>query len=603
MPEKRVGQHPLDIRLQAEKNIDSASISLLNFCDSHLKNCDEYRTITVVFPELSYENLVRLMIDAYEKKGRKLIFHVKSMIDMVGKYGLQQMLSDEELKQLYLSIIYHDSAKLLEENCSNVVLRHLLDKKHGHSLAIQRLFLYLGLSSLSQVVRHNDVDFCVDWGKSRVTPAQMILNFLDRADSSGNHVSLLERSLSIKQKMEGVAGFNSHAASQAYEIISRFYELVKTNVELAMEMVANCSANSKEPHLMTVVGRMDGKYHPPIGKYMDTSSAVHIARSMLAMNWRTSILHGGDFTATSFDNHSIEILPTSKEELMEKYSSLCCDQDVILVEGFTSIIPPLIEAREKSGESVLIPVIFRGFSGGRLKDERLKNALKADEIWGVSHNLTKAILDQADQGSSIVRVIPNGVDHSVFKMDEIKERKKGKIVYVGALRDEKGVGLLVDAFKILRNTSDDVELHLIGSGEMYGTKTGKIEGEGLFLHGQLSHESVAEHLQTAHVCVLLSSPDLFETFGKAVEEAKACGCPIIVSNSGGLPERVSSSDVGEVVYDLSKQNVAEVLRRWTDGDPKNIGRSDSLIYDWKISAIEIITAYYEYLRKIYKSIS
>ena len=590
-------------RERYELDLNTVCKELRIFFDEKMKNCPELRILNENFPELSYECVIELMAESYLKQNKRLLFHVQSLIEITEKLHLEQYLSEHELQQLYLGILYHDSAKILstcqfDNQARAELISYLLDDQYGHSLAIQRLFLYLGLPELSRVMRHNDQDFLTDRIQHRLFLVQLMLNLVDRLDNSGNQVNLQEKMSQVKNRIGKIEGFDEQAMELAYQELSKIFSfLSQGKIDFIRNYLEEFGRQANQPLEISVVGRMDGKYHPPTGNYADTSSALHIAEAMSKMGWKTTIWHGGNFPRECHRNGMIEIIPANQDSIKngELYSN---NPDIILVEGLTSIMPFFREERGKKHKAFLA-LIFRAFSGGKLSEQRLHNAAQADEIWGVSNAVTKILNQQFEsmaQNPPTTRVITNGVDHEIFKPNESLPRTKGKIVYVGALKSEKGLNLLIDAFKIVRQIIPFAELHLIGSGEMYGSTTEQTNEDGIILHGQLSHSIVADHLRTAMVTVLLSDPKLFETFGKAIEEAKACGSPVIVSNSGGLPERITSPEVGTIITELTPEEVARVLIQWLEKDPKDITYQPNLICDWRIAAIDIITAYFQHSR-------
>jgi len=57
--------------------------------------------------------------------------------------------------------------------------------------------------------------------------------------------------------------------------------------------------------------------------------------------------------------------------------------------------------------------------------------------------------------------------------------------------------------------------------------------KNIIFTGGLSHHEVARLYQNAYVFVY---PSFYETFGLTILEAMACGCPVIASNKGSIPE-------------------------------------------------------------------
>lgn len=146
-------------------------------------------------------------------------------------------------------------------------------------------------------------------------------------------------------------------------------------------------------------------------------------------------------------------------------------------------------------------------------------------------------------------VVPNPFDKSCFfKKPELeKNRQPGRIIFVGRLIEEKGVIILLDAAEMLMKKGIAFHLSLVGDGPMRESLVQRVQQQGLagrvtFL-GALPRDRIAEELRGSIVAVVPSLCE--EAFGLVALEAVACGCAVVVSRSGGLPEAVG--ECGKVV--------------------------------------------------------
>jgi teichuronic acid biosynthesis glycosyltransferase TuaC len=120
-------------------------------------------------------------------------------------------------------------------------------------------------------------------------------------------------------------------------------------------------------------------------------------------------------------------------------------------------------------------------------------------------------------------------------------------VCVARLSPEKGHAGLIEAFAAAFAGELAVRLRLIGDGPMRSELQRLCAAQGVagqveFL-GVLPSEQVRDELAAASAVVLASD---VETFGVAVIEALACGCPAIVTASGG-PEHLVNGENGIVI--------------------------------------------------------
>ena len=113
-------------------------------------------------------------------------------------------------------------------------------------------------------------------------------------------------------------------------------------------------------------------------------------------------------------------------------------------------------------------------------------------------------------------------------------------MYVGRLSIEKGLGVLLEAW---RRLDRQIPLKILGDGPMAGlvTEAAREMPEIEWLGRRPSNE-VYEIVGNAAFLVFPS--EWYETFGQVAIEAFAKGTPVIASNIGAIPELVNSERSG-----------------------------------------------------------
>ena len=145
----------------------------------------------------------------------------------------------------------------------------------------------------------------------------------------------------------------------------------------------------------------------------------------------------------------------------------------------------------------------------------------------------------ADDIGVAAEVIGNPYDENVFKMLPDVARQRA-ILFVGRLVSDKGADLLLHALARLREQRRSLKLTIVGSGpeeEMLRRLVVqlRIEGDVEFV-GAKSGAELAR-LMNGHE--LLAIPSRWrEPFGIVALEGIACGCVVIGSQEGGLPEAI-----------------------------------------------------------------
>lgn len=143
---------------------------------------------------------------------------------------------------------------------------------------------------------------------------------------------------------------------------------------------------------------------------------------------------------------------------------------------------------------------------------------------------------------SQIHIVPYGVDTAAFQPIIFKKHEGIRFIYVGGVRQMKGISYLLEAFAKLHTEFPKVQLEIIGDCHISDDLIEPYKDMVLF-SGYLLHDKIAERLQEADVFVF---PSLADGFGLAGIEAMGSGLPIIVSNNSGISD-VINDECGFVV--------------------------------------------------------
>lgn len=133
---------------------------------------------------------------------------------------------------------------------------------------------------------------------------------------------------------------------------------------------------------------------------------------------------------------------------------------------------------------------------------------------------------------SEARTVPFGVDAELFTATEAPP--VSRVTFVGALRVEKGIRELVNAFALVQARLPTAELVIVGDGpeRLWVEETARRCGLGdaLRVVGAVAHERVPALLaESAVICL----PSHGEPYGMAVLEAMAAGRAVVAVDAGG----------------------------------------------------------------------
>lgn len=174
-----------------------------------------------------------------------------------------------------------------------------------------------------------------------------------------------------------------------------------------------------------------------------------------------------------------------------------------------------------------------------------------DELW-VPSAFVRQVLIEGGAPAERIRVIPNGVDTSIFRPGGPQWKPPAArgfvFLFVGGAIRRKGVDLLVEAYGRAFSSRDDVSLVVkeVGSNSFY--RHNSLAGHLRSSSGRSNRPHLLvldEEMADANLACLYRGADAFvlpyraEGFAMPVAEAMACGKPVIVTAAGPAPEFVS----------------------------------------------------------------
>lgn len=161
------------------------------------------------------------------------------------------------------------------------------------------------------------------------------------------------------------------------------------------------------------------------------------------------------------------------------------------------------------------------------------------------------------------------IDSEGTKTVTADSKARFRLLFVGQIVEEKGVGDCIDAVGILRSTGRDVVLRIVGGGEIEAFQR-RIHDAGLsesiVLSGPVPVEEVPVAMRESDAVLVPSRRSYPEGFPKVIGEALACGRPLIASRHPAYVERLTDGETAMLFDDGQSQDLADVVAQLMDDD-------------------------------------
>ncbi|WP_026369865.1 glycosyltransferase family 4 protein [Kallotenue papyrolyticum] len=160
-----------------------------------------------------------------------------------------------------------------------------------------------------------------------------------------------------------------------------------------------------------------------------------------------------------------------------------------------------------------------------------------------------------------------GLDLTRFHHRPVRQPSNGmRIGYLGQIAPHKGVHVLIEAFRQLRN-AEDATLHIYGNlaqDARYTQRLRRLAGNDsrIQLHGQVENARVATVL--AELDATVAPSQWYENSPLAIMEAQAAGTPVVTAALGGMAELVTHEVDGLHFAPHSSADLARQLQRLID---------------------------------------
>jgi len=317
-------------------------------------------------------------------------------------------------------------------------------------------------------------------------------------------------------------------------------------------------------------------YRVPLFNYLNTFSGHKIKVFFLAetakhMRWQV------DKQTIKFDYEILDginiFIPRMEwtihlnKAVVKKLSRENPDVIVALGYDYPAVITALIWAKIKKRKFVLWSGSILDSSGSKnflVKLIKKKFISKCDAYVTYGTRATEYLLHYgADEKKITTASNTVDVNYWMKKCDELRSHERvlklrktfpsTNILFVGQLIQRKGIDTLLDAFKKVQDIHGMQEVGLIIAGdgmkkEQYQRYCSTCNIKNVFFVGYKQQEEIINYFLISNIFVLPSST---EVWGLVVNEAMACGLPVVCSQKAGVASNLMIDGYNGYIYDPS----------------------------------------------------
>ncbi len=287
------------------------------------------------------------------------------------------------------------------------------------------------------------------------------------------------------------------------------------------------------------------------GESLEHRAGVHVCRVAIPTldtdDFPGFVHHAG----RQLEHAAHALFPGGRPDLIHVHDWLTAETGIALKHHWRVPLIATIHATERGrgrGE-------VNGWQSQRINDLEWRLTYEAWRVIVCSHFMARQIRDYFTTPADKIDVISNGVhlppqpfetpaDWVAFRR-RFAADDEALVIFVGRIVYEKGIHVLIDAWpRVVAELP--ARLVIAGTGSAFDeirARAATIETPIEFL-GFISDEDRNRLYAVADVAVF---PSLYEPFGIVALEAFAAGCPVIVSDAGGLAEVVQHELNGLVV--------------------------------------------------------
>jgi colanic acid/amylovoran biosynthesis glycosyltransferase len=333
-------------------------------------------------------------------------------------------------------------------------------------------------------------------------------------------------------------------------------------------------ARGVEVHVFPLAPTRDPRFHEGVGRMKATIHYVPGAAEL-----RTLLRHARRLAARhprTYRRQLLKVVATGRLALLWQFLQASYVADRARRVGVAHLHAhfanePATVAQQASG-LIGVPFSFTAHAfdiyravNARLLARKLRDARFTVTVSRYNVDFLRSV---ANGGGGRIELIRNGIDLDRFTPAPQPPAGPFSILAVARLVEKKGLALLVEACRHLRDRGLDFRCEIVGKGAQRAELERQIRACDLAAHvhlaGPLPQQEIVERYQRAHVLVLpciVGSDGNRDGLPVSIVEALACGLPVISTDVTGIPEAVRNGCNGLIVPQGDVPELAAAIER------------------------------------------
>ena len=236
----------------------------------------------------------------------------------------------------------------------------------------------------------------------------------------------------------------------------------------------------------------------------------------------------------------------------------------ILFIGGESLVLPIVTAKLLN-KGVVIVSAGSGFKVAQAQRDPLAKILAL--LQSIAYRLSDRIIMYSEkliEEHSLqkyrrkISIAPRHfLDFNSFRITKQLEERGGRVGYIGALSEAKGVLNFLEAIPRVLEEKSEIEFLIGGSGQLQSEIEIYLENRGLKcnvkLLGWIPHDELPNYLNDFKLLVL---PSYTEGLPNIILQAMACGTTVLATPVGAIPDLIKDGETGFIMEDNFPECIA-----------------------------------------------